>query len=79
MIVSLPSTPTVKLETELSPPLVAKRNRRSGVRMTLFAPSKAFGAFSWPLTGLKFPEPAPPVKMRPASVIVPSGARDNSG
>src|SRR5215470_3654246 len=40
--VSRPSLATLKLETELSPPLVAKRNRQSGLRMTLAAPSKAY-------------------------------------
>ena len=69
---SLPSVLTAKLETELSPPLVANRNRRSFVRMTLFAPSKAFGALASPLTGLNGPEPAPPVRTRSTSVIVPS-------
>ena len=50
--VSLPSSPTPKLDTELSPPLVVNRKRRSGLRMTLRAPSKAFGALSCPLIGL---------------------------
>ena len=45
--VSRPSSPTVKLETELSPPLVANRKRRSGVRITLPAPSKSFGRLVW--------------------------------
>jgi hypothetical protein len=44
--VSPPSSFTRKLETELSPPLVVNKNRRSGVRMMLPAPSKAFGALS---------------------------------
>ena len=50
--VSLPLSPTAKLETELSPPFVANRNLRSGERMTLAAPSKELGALSWPLIGL---------------------------
>ena len=37
-----------KLETELSPLLVADRNCRSAGRTTLLAPSKVFGALSWP-------------------------------
>src|SRR5260370_34148374 len=65
--VRLPSSPTRKLETELSPPLVVNRNRRSGVRITLPAPSKSFGWLSWPLIGLNPPEPAPPVKTRSTS------------
>ena len=44
--VSRPSAATAKLYTELSPPLVANRKCRSGDRMTLAAPSKAFGALS---------------------------------
>src|SRR5713226_1724669 len=62
--VSRPSSPTAKLETELSPPLVVNRKRRSGERMTLAAPSNAFGALSWPLVGLNVPDPAPPVETR---------------
>jgi hypothetical protein len=50
--VSLPSSPTLKLEMELSPPLVANRKRLSAVTITLPAASKAFGALSWPLIGL---------------------------
>src|ERR1700758_2841954 len=69
--VSLPWSPTAKLETELSPPLVANRNRLSGERITLAAPSKEFGALSWPLIGLKVPEPAAPVATRSTSVRVP--------
>lgn len=53
--VSRPSLSTLKLETELSPPLVVKRNRQSGLSTTLPAPSKAFGALSCPLIGLKVP------------------------
>src|ERR1700745_3242165 len=68
---SLPWSPTAKLENELSPPFVANRNLRSGDRMTLLAPSKEFGALSWPLIGLKVPEPAPPVATRSTSVTVP--------
>src|SRR5215475_9164905 len=68
---SRPSSATAKLETELSPPFVVKRNRRSGERITLPAPSKALGALSWPLIGLNVPEPAPPVAMRSLSVRVP--------
>ena len=73
--VSRPSSPTRKLETELSPPFVANRKRRSGVRMTLPAPSNALGALSWPLIGLNSPEPAPPVLMRSTSVIAPFADR----
>src|SRR6266481_1357010 len=69
--VSLPWSSTAKLETELSPPFVANRNLRSGERMTLPAPSKELGALSWPLIGLKVPEPAPPVATRSTSVSVP--------
>src|ERR1700745_3055092 len=57
---SLPWSPTAKLETELAPPFVANRNLRSGDRMTLPAPSKELGALDCPLIGLKVPEPAPP-------------------
>jgi hypothetical protein len=39
------------------------------------APSKAFGALSWPLIGLNSPEPAPPVGMRSTSVIMPFADR----
>src|SRR5262249_26407306 len=73
--VSRPSLSTLKLETELSPPLVVKRNRQSGLSMTLPAPSKAFGALSWPLIGLNVPDPAPPVAVRSTSWIVPFAAR----
>src|SRR6266404_6368827 len=73
--VSRPSLSTAKLETELSPPLVANRNRRSGERITLPAPSKEFGALSWPLIGLKVPEPAQPVKTRSTSVSEPLAER----
>src|SRR6266566_2581566 len=73
--VSLPWSPTAKLETELSPPLVANRNLRSGERMTLPAPSKELGALSWPLIGLYVPEPAPPVGIRSTSVRVPFADR----
>src|SRR5262245_40287611 len=66
-----PSLSTLKLDTELSPPFVAKRNRRSGERMTLPAPSNAFGALSWPLIGLNVPDPAPPVATRSISVRAP--------
>src|SRR4029077_6219985 len=69
--VSLPWAPTAKLETELSPPFVANRNLRSGDRITLLAPSKESVALSWPLIGLKVPEPAPPVATRSTSVSVP--------
>src|ERR1700756_5432659 len=68
---SLPWSLTAKLETELSPPFVANRNLRSGDRMTLLAPSNELGALSWPLMGLKVPEPAPPVATRSTSVSVP--------
>src|SRR6202008_638405 len=68
---SLPWSPTAKLETELSPPFVANRNLRSGDRMTLPAPSKELGALDCPLIGLKSPEPAPPVPTRSTSVSVP--------
>ena len=44
--VSRPSSATAKLDTELSPPFVVNRNRRSGERITLPAPSKEFGALS---------------------------------
>src|SRR5215472_5865879 len=71
MSVSLPCSPTAKLETELSPPFVANRNLRSGERTTLAAPSKELGALSWPLIGLYVPEPAPPVAQRSTSVSVP--------
>src|SRR5258708_32107880 len=71
--VSLPRSPTAKLETELSPPLVANRNLRSGDRMTLPAPSKGLGALSWPLIGLKGPQPAPPAGARSPSAGVPLG------
>ena len=47
-----PSSSTVKLETELSPALVAKRNRLSRLRMTLRAPSKGFGVLSRLMIGL---------------------------
>src|SRR6201984_718918 len=73
--VSLPWSPTAKLETELFPPFVANRNFRSGDRMTLAAPSKELGALSWPLIGLKVPEPAPPVATRSTSVSVPLAER----
>src|SRR6266702_4383831 len=66
--VSLPWSPTAKLETELSSPFVANRNLRSDDRMTLLAPSKELGALSWPLIGLKVPEPAPPVATRSTSL-----------
>src|SRR6266404_6944260 len=72
---SRPWSPTAKLETELSPPFVANRNLRSGERMTLAAPSKELGALSWPLIGLKVPEPAPPVATRSTSVSVPLAER----
>src|SRR6201981_4224342 len=72
---SLPSSPTAKLETELSPPFVANRNLRAGERMTLAAPSKELGALSWPLIGLNVPEPAPPVATRSTSVSVPLAER----
>src|SRR5215472_8960271 len=71
--VSLPCSPTAKLETELSPPLVVNRNLRSGERITLPAPSKELGALSWPLIGLKVPEPAPPVATRSTSLRAPLG------
>src|ERR1700745_2936033 len=71
--VSLPWSPTAKLETELFPRLLANRNCRSGERMTLPAPSKELGALSWPLIGLKVPEPAPPVATRSTSWSVPVG------
>src|SRR5580704_4749017 len=73
--VSLPWAPTAKLETELSPPFVANRNLRSSERMTLAAPSQELGALSWPLIGLKVPEPAPPVATRSTSVSVPLAER----
>src|SRR5580693_1146778 len=73
--VSLPWSPTLKLETELSPPFVANRYLRSGDRMTLAAPSKEFGALACPLIGLKVPEPAPPVATRSTSVSVPFADR----
>src|ERR1700746_1593156 len=72
---SLPSSPTAKLEPELSPPFVANSDLRSGDRMTLAAPSKELGALSWPLMGLKVPEPAPPVAQRSTSVSAPSVPR----
>src|ERR1700739_2113355 len=72
---SLPWSPTAKLETELSPPLVANRNLRSGDRMTLAAPSNALGALSCLLIGLEVPEPAPPVATRSTSVSVPLAER----
>src|SRR5260370_37952462 len=68
---SRPWSPTAKLETELSPPFVANRNLRSGERMTLPAPSKALGALSWPLIGLKVPEPLPPVATHSTSLSLP--------
>src|SRR5262245_4088640 len=70
-----PSSATAKLDTELSPPFVVKRKRRSGDRITLPAPSKAFGALSWPLIGLNVPDPAPPVETRSISVSLPSSPR----
>src|SRR6266436_6540551 len=73
--VSRPSAATARLETELSPPFVANRNLRSDDRMTLPAPSKELGALSWPLIGLKVPEPAPPVATRSTSVSVPLAER----
>src|ERR1700746_1312976 len=73
--VSLPWAPTAKLETELSPPLVANRNLRSGERMTLPALQRELGPLSCPLTGLKAPEPAPPVATRSTSVSVPLAER----
>src|ERR1700741_3429917 len=73
--VSLPWAPTAKLATELAPPLVANRNWGSGDRMTVPAPSKDLGALSWPLIGLKVPEPAPPVAARSTSVSVPLAER----
>src|SRR6185436_14661314 len=72
---SRPCSLTAKLETELSPPFVANRNLRSDERMTLPAPSKELGALSWPLIGLKVPEPAPPVATRSTSVSVPLAER----
>jgi hypothetical protein len=45
------------------------------VRTRLPAPSKEFGALSWPLIGLKVPEPALPVGMRSTSVIMPFADR----
>src|SRR6201988_173561 len=72
---SSPWSPTAKLETELSPPFVAKRNFRSGDKMTLAAPSKELGALDCPLIGLKVPEPAPPVATRSTSVSVPFADR----
>src|SRR5262249_41801442 len=54
--VSRPLSSQRKLETELSPPFVANRKRLSGERITLAAPSNAFGALSWPLIGLNVPE-----------------------
>src|SRR6201981_2867242 len=72
---SRPCSPTAKLDTELSPPLVANRNLRSGERMTLPAPSNELGALSWPLIGLIVPEPRPPVAMRSISVRVPLADR----
>src|SRR5262245_17135818 len=72
---SLPWPSTAKLETELSPPFAANRNLRSGEGMTLAAPSTALGALSWPLIGLKVPEPAPLVATRSTSVSVPLGER----
>src|ERR1700740_2786019 len=68
---SLPWSPTAKLETELSPPLVANRNLRSGDRMTLDAPSNALGALSCLLIGLYVPDPARPVATRSPSGSVP--------
>jgi hypothetical protein len=73
--VSRPSSPTAKLDTELSPPFVVNRKRRSGERMTLPAPSKAFGELSWPLVGLNVPEPSPPVETRSTSSIPPFAER----
>src|SRR5215813_1052186 len=73
--VSRPSSPTAKHETELSPPFVVNRKRRSLLRMTLPAPSKAFGALSCPLIGLKTPDPAPPVAVRSTSLISPFANR----
>src|ERR1700756_2078803 len=73
--VSLPGPPPAKLEPELPPPFVANRNLRSGERITLAAPSKELGALSWPLIGLKVPEPAPPVATRSTSVSVPLAER----
>src|SRR6201987_2882469 len=73
--VSLPLSPTAKLETELSPPFVANKNLRSGERMTLAAPSKELGALSCPLIGLKVPETAPPGATRSTSVSVPLAER----
>src|SRR5215813_2550597 len=75
ILVSLPWSSTAKLETELSPPFVANRNLRSRERMTLAAPSKELGALSWPLIGLKVPEPAPAVGTRSTSVSVPLAER----
>jgi hypothetical protein len=43
--------------------------------MTLPAPSKAFGALSWPLVGLNSPDPAPPVATRSTSSIAPFADR----
>src|SRR5262245_39333290 len=70
-----PSSPTAKLDTELSPPLVVKRQRSSDEGIMLYAPSKALGALSSPLIGLNTPEPEPPVEVRSTSVTVPSGCR----
>src|ERR1700758_251298 len=72
---SVPWSPTAKLETELSPPFVTNRNLRSGDRMTLQAPSKELGALDCPLIGLKVPEPAPPVATRSTSASVPLAER----
>src|ERR1700739_2347773 len=72
---SSPWSPTAKLETELSPPFVAKRNLRSGDKMTLAAPSKELGALDCPLIVLKVPDPAPPVATRSPSVSVPFADR----
>src|SRR5262250_3248185 len=72
---SRPSSATAKLDTELSPPFVVKRKRRSGERISLPAPSKALGALSWPLIRLYVPDPAPHVETRSISLSLPSSPR----
>src|SRR5262249_1257980 len=73
--VSPPFSPQRKLETELSPPLVVKRKRLSGERITLAAPSKEFGALSWRRIGLTGRGPRPPVAMRSTSSRTPFADR----
>jgi hypothetical protein len=69
-----PSSPTAKLDTELSLAFVANKKRQSGSQSRR-APSNGFGVLSLLTMGLYPPDPAPSVAMRSDSVIVPFAAR----